>query len=200
MAALARITPERTAAILLAAGAGRRFGSDKLSARLGDATVLERSAAALRKAGCFCCAGVIAENRETHAKILTDNGFTPLVNREAASGISSSIRLGVQWAKDQNANAALIALADMPFIPPEHFSALFDAADSADGVSFTCCEGQRMPPAVFDRKRFDQLLSLSGDVGAKGLLREAPQTAGVEADRVTVADIDRRSDLERARS
>lgn len=195
MAALDSINPKNTAAILLAAGSATRFGSDKLSADLGGQTVLEKSASAVRRAGCFATAGVIAAGRESLKKILKDNRLTPLENKSAALGVSASIRIGVDWAKTQQADAILIALGDMPFVTSRHFQELIALANNEMRIAYTTCEKERMPPAIFGKIWFDDLSTLSGDHGAKRLLNNAPQQAGLKTDRETLADIDRPEDI-----
>ncbi|GJL90956.1 nucleotidyltransferase family protein [Hyphococcus sp.] len=189
------ITPKNTAGILLAAGAARRFGGDKLSAEIEGRSVLDRSASALRHAGCFINAGVIARKKDCHQKILDSSNLSTLINENASSGVSGSIKLGVQWAVERGAKAILIALADMPFLPPQHFHKLFRAADNEEKIAFTICVGVRMPPALFGEQWFERLLTLSGDQGAKILLRDVPAHASVEATKRMLTDIDVIADL-----
>ena len=49
-----------------------------------------------------------------------------------------------------------------------------------------------MPPAIFPKSRFPELMALSGDQGARLLLRDA---VGVLADQRILADIDTPADL-----
>jgi len=197
MAVLTTITPNNTAAVLLASGASLRFGSDKLGANFNGQTLLERSALNLFSAGCFVTAGVIAQDQKLHGDILTDLGLMPLENNRAVEGISASIQIGVEWAMAQKAEAVLIALADMPFVGIGHFQQLFARVAGELTIAFTECDGQRMPPALFSKKWFAQLQSLHGDIGAKPILKAAPEFAGVPTKHKVVTDIDTIHDLER---
>ncbi len=196
MAALDRnIRPDTTAAILLAAGSSRRFGSDKLSANIDGQTVLEKSAAVLQSTDCFTYAGIVSAGRNNHAEIMMRNGAIPLENKKAASGISTSIGLGITWAKAQGARAVLITLGDMPYLPIGHFQDLFLLANNELEVAFTKCEERRMPPVIFGSRWFGDLLSRVGDSGARSLLRDLPEKVGLEADPRILADIDVPADI-----
>lgn len=56
----------------------------------------------------------------------------------------------------------------------------------------SACRGRTLPPAVFDQALFLQLLNLSGEQGARALLRDA---VAIEADPSTLSDLDRLADL-----
>ncbi len=188
----------RRIAILLAAGAGARFGGDKLGAMLGEESVLARSAAALAASGCDARVAVVSATSRIHEPLLIENGFHVLVNLSAAEGIASSIRAGVGWAEARGAGAALIALADMPFVPAGHFVRLFEKAEqSSDGLSYSAEAGRRMPPAVFSSRWFAALRALEGDSGARALLEKASASDAVEVPESVLDDIDLQEHVER---
>lgn len=190
--------PANTAAILLAAGGGTRFGGDKLGAKLGGDSVLARSARALAEAGCYAQTAVVSKTTFAQRQLLNGMDFDVIVNPQAEQGVSTSIRQGVAWAEAQGAGAALIALADMPFVTPAHYANLFDRATKKNaGIIFSMSGEQRSPPAIFSKACFSRLLALTGDVGARALLRSAPIEDGVETPEDMLADIDRPSDLKR---
>ena len=122
------ISRKNTAAILLAAGRGLRYGADKLSAPLGDATILEHAANAICGVNCFEAACVINDAHKNHTEILKNRKIELLMNKNSDAGISESIRLGVEWAIKKDAKALLIALADMPFILSAHLRLAMDIA------------------------------------------------------------------------
>ncbi len=190
--------PGRPVAILLAAGGGARFGGDKLGAKTGAQTVLERTVAALAASGCRARAAVVGAKAQLHAPLLSRSGFEIIVNPSAAEGMSSSIRSGVVWAERKGAGATLIALADMPFVPAAHFSRLLEAFEqSAFGISCSADAKRRMPPAVFASRWFAHLQALEGDEGARALLDKASAGDVVEAAPGELDDIDSQDDLQR---
>jgi len=191
------LTPSNTAAILLAAGASSRFGGEKLSAPLKGGSVLSHAADALKTAQCAYCAIVLrpGSNLVSHNAL---GGLTEVTNSFANDGLSTSIRAGVEWADAVGAKGVLIALADMPFVTPDHFAALFDIANkSANACAFTAASGRRSPPALFGAEWFGELKTLSGDTGARKLLSDQPDSSGVAAPESMLIDIDTPDDLEK---
>lgn len=177
------------AAILLAAGQASRFGSPKLAASLGGRPVCTHVAMTLSRLPVTARIAVVGPQTPD----LVGFGFdcTPL--DPAGAPLSRSIALGVERAIAVGARAVLIALADMPLIPLEHFQALLDRFDGhAIG---TAVDGRAMPPAVFGASLFPQLLALHGDSGAKQLLQAMPT---VPLSRDLAFDIDTVRDLELA--
>ncbi|MGE0408109.1 MAG: NTP transferase domain-containing protein [Amphiplicatus sp.] len=183
------------AAALLAAGSASRFGSDKLAALLGRKTLLHHSAAALA-AGLPLRAAVLRASSRIHAPLLERYGYHILMNEAPDEGLSASLRCALAWAQAQKARAALIALADMPFVTPAHYSRLVEKfRGSASGVAYSVCDGRRSPPAIFSQALFAALEALKGDVGARTLLESARAIDGVEAAAPTLDDIDSPKDL-----
>lgn len=182
-------------AILLAAGKSQRYGADKLGATIDGRAVIERSAAALAASPCSEKIAVVGP-ASVHKPLLHSLGFEVIENAKADEGISSSIRRGVAHAQVKGADGVLIALADMPFVEGAHFDRLIDrAGKNDDGLSFSIAGKRRTPPAVFMARRFDALLTLKGDVGARELLQQADENCGVSAADATLRDIDVPSDI-----
>jgi molybdenum cofactor cytidylyltransferase len=183
------IRPEAVAVVLLAAGLSSRFGQrDKLAVPL-DGLPLGLHAARMLASLPF--ARKIAVTREGGPDF-TAYGFTPIVNPDPAAGQASSIRLGLAQARKLEPQAVLIALADMPFVPVAQILALMARfGDEFRVVAST--EGTRpSPPALFDASFFPALESLTGDTGARALLREAELIGASPAE---LADIDTPGDL-----
>lgn len=190
-----------TTAILLAAGASTRFGADKLAAKIGDRTVLEMSAGAIRGSRCDRRIAVVSAMTHSQAPALSALGFEIFVNDAPERGVSASLRIGVEAAAAQGACRVLIALGDMPFVTSAHLDRLLEhAAAHETGLAFTEFAGRRSPPAVFDQKWFARLRALQGDVGARDLLRSASDLLAVAASPEAGRDIDRRTDLPDATS
>lgn len=183
------IRPEAVAVVLLAAGLSSRFGpADKLQVPL-DGLPLGLHAA--RRLGSLPFARRIAVVRDKGPDF-AGFGFTAIVNPDPAAGQSASIRLGLAEARLAEPQAMLIALADMPFVTEAHIRALLDGFDSTHPV-VASTDGQRAsPPALFDASLFPTLECLTGDTGARMLLREAVLVGASPAE---LADIDTPLDL-----
>ena len=100
--------------VLLAAGAGRRFGSNKLLHPVdGDTPMLFACARKLLGALPRCIA-VINEELVAYTEQLEQTGMEVIVNEQAERGMGYSIACGVEAS--QEAAGWLIALADMPYV------------------------------------------------------------------------------------
>jgi len=183
----------RVVGILLAAGAGSRFGGNKLEAMFGDRMLGTYAAATMATLG---LARSIAIHDPAHvalAHALAGLGFTLIANTDPTAGLSRSLRLATHAATATQADAMLVCLADMPFVTTDHMCTLIDTAD-ANHVVATAAGDIRMPPAVFPRALWPALANMTGDSGARALLADAK---AVSSPPEHCVDIDTMADLER---
>lgn len=106
-------------AIVLAAGSSRRFGLDKLMAKLGPKRVIERTLRTFRNAAHVeDVLLVIPPGSSTQYAPLRSPTLHLVENPDPSGGMISSIRAGLEsgWAQERN---FLIAPGDVPFIKPE---------------------------------------------------------------------------------
>src|SRR3546814_13081922 len=94
-------------------------------------------------------------------------------NKAPINGLSGSIKLGVEACRACDADAVLIALADMPRVTATHIYRLLDYADGADTILASSDGVRPRPPALFGKHRFDWLMSLPGDRGPRGMTQTA---------------------------
>ncbi|QDZ07898.1 nucleotidyltransferase family protein [Sphingomonas panacisoli] len=175
------------AAVLLAAGLSRRFGDEDKLQMLLDGMPLGLHAARTLSALPLDHRIVV-----TRQNSLDWPDFTRVINYQPEIGMGHSLALGVRSACQMGADAVLVALADMPFVPLEHFAALLARHRGAASVIASSSGTQRMPPALFGRDWFERLESLTGDAGARTLLTDADTVAAKGAELV---DIDSAGDL-----
>ncbi len=177
---------------LLAAGRGARFGGNKLEAEFrGMMLGLHAS----RTLSGFNPQHLIAVHDPAHAKLgkaLSDMGFKLVANDHPTAGQGHSLALAAQAALEADATAMLVCLADMPFVTIDHLKRIIDAG--GDHVVASANGTTPMPPALFPRRLFTALASLSGDTGARALLKNATVVPG---DANMLADIDTQADLNR---
>jgi molybdenum cofactor cytidylyltransferase len=115
-------------------------------------------------------------------------GFTICANDTPETGQAHSLHLAVHAAMATKATALLVVLADMPFVTQSHLVSLlngYDLAASFDGL-------QALPPALFPRAMWPNLLALTGDQGARLLLKNARLIAAPASQ---LRDIDTPADL-----
>ena len=178
---------ERSVAlVLLAAGRGRRFGSDKLAAKLDGMSVIDHAIASANAAS-FSARFIV--RRLEAVRVETGHRWSLVVNEQADEGMASSIRCGVRAASAHS--HIVIALADMPYISAGHLNALA----ARDIPTFTQYPDSRAGcPAAFPREAYSALLSLRGDCGAASL-QFSPSAKIVPPSGQALQDIDLPSDL-----
>jgi molybdenum cofactor cytidylyltransferase len=179
--------------IILAAGAARRFGGDKLTVMVDGEPMLRgivRAYAAI--AGRVT---VVARSKTQFESMLEGLPVTIVANDHADEGISSSIRAGVSSCSDRP--AIMIALGDEPHVDRRVVVAVLrrweETGAPAVAARFNGAVGH---PVIFGRDCFTDLLALGGDVGARAVLRRAGAAAEyVDLDRDPPLDVDSRDDL-----
>jgi len=125
------------------------------------------------------------------------HGFTLVRNDDPALGMGRSVALGVERARARDARAVVVALADMPRVTATHIYQLLDAAEGEDAVVASSDGRSPKPPAVFGRARFDTLLALEGDQGARDMVRGGKHVVTTPAELI---DVDTPEELERLRA
>lgn len=182
--------------ILLAAGAARRMGSDKLQAPWRGSTVLATTMA------CWAAVPEFAEIllvRRSESPEIQGPRLRTLLNSDAAEGMGSSLRLAAQ-ALPAGTEAVAVGLADMPEVAAVTISALIDAWRPLGraGIVAPVYKGQRGHPVVFGAVYLPALRALTGDRGARTILQEhAADLHLVEVDDPgVVIDLDTPADLE----
>lgn len=185
------IEATRVGAILLAAGQSQRFGvSDKLAHEWRGKPLVRHAADTLSALPFAAYVAVVGTDSASELPAQFDLAANP----EPENGLSHSIALGVSALGGRDLDACLIALADMPLVPQEHFTTLLDAfAPDGDGIVATISGSRAQVPAVFARAHFSTLTALSGDHGARDLLSRA---AGISCDPTLLVDFDRPEDFE----
>ena len=181
--------------ILLAAGASRRFGSNKLLQYVdADVSVLDSS---YRAASALHADPLLVINDDpavrTHCEA---NHYAYLINAQARQGMASSIVCGVR-ATDA-AQGWAICLADMPCIRQQTMLQLRDAWDG-ERILLPRYRQQAGHPVIFPRKYFTQLTGLRGDKGARRIVQDNDDVVYLNVDDPgVVLDIDTPADLHQA--
>lgn len=88
-------------------------------------------------------------------------------------GLSFSLRCGLNAILPMQPDAAVVALADQPFITASLVNQLIETFARNPGLDYVASEseGLAMPPALFSRRMFTVLQGLDGDKGAAAILR-----------------------------
>ena len=160
----------RLGVVLLAAGLGTRWrAGNKLLADFGGKPMVCRAMDALTELT-FERAAVVTGDEQI-AALAQEHGMQVVRNGEPELGMSHSIALGVFAMRDMD--AVLLMASDQPLLTVISLRALIQAYEkSGKGIACLRDETHWGNPAVFGSKYFDALMALTGDVGAKSVLRE----------------------------
>jgi molybdenum cofactor cytidylyltransferase len=183
--------------ILLAAGSASRFGGDKLLAPLEDGTPLGVGALINLAACVDRVVAVVRPGDKVLAEALSDNGAEVTLCTYAALGMGQSLAWAIRATP--LAKAWLIALADMPWIQVATTRRIVDALESGSALVAAAHQGTRGHPVGFSRRYYGELAALSGDEGAKAIIRAHERELRLlETDDAGVLrDIDTPADLAR---
>lgn len=183
-------------AILLAAGSATRFGSDKLLHALPHEVPIAVQAA--RHLRIVFESNVFAVVRPDSAKLsdhLRKEGCKLVVCENAAEGMGASLACAVRAVAD--ADAFVVALADMPFIRSSTIAAVRDALVAGAPLVAPYFRARRGHPVGISAKFRSELEALRGDEGAKKIVaaNEASLVKIPVGDPGVLRDIDTPQDL-----
>jgi molybdenum cofactor cytidylyltransferase len=169
---------EGIAAIVLAAGRSKRMGAFKPLLPFGNRTVIESCIEHLRGGGVETVIVVIGQGSDAKSlqKHLKDAQVTVVVNPDANSEMSDSIRCGVSQLPQQT-KALLITPADHPAVPCFVIAELINAWRQGAPLVVPTFNERGGHPVVVDISFRDQLLNLDPQYGLKGLFRSHPGIA-----------------------
>ena len=191
-------TPQFVAGVLLAAGAGTRFGGDKLLHPLDDGVAIAAHAARNLLAVLPDVVAVVRWGDFPLYDMLEQEGCQVTMFRDAAHGMGASLAHAIAQAR--GADGWVVALADMPGVRPETIQRVVEALKGGALIAAPVYQGTRGHPVGFHASLRDELVALHGDSGARSLLkRHRDSVTHIECDDPGVLfDVDRRSDVEKA--
>ena len=190
----------RIAGVVLAAGASRRFGAQKLLAPL-DGKPLVRWAVEHMVAAPLASTLVVVGGADADAvrEALAGLAVRIVVNERSAEGLSTSLHAAVRALADESPRAAVFALGDQPRVPATAIASLVHAfrASGAPIVVPVYAGGVRGHPVLFAANLFPELLAVRGDEGARGVIgRDRSRVTEVTIPEAAPSDVDVPEDLE----
>lgn len=196
----------RPAIVVLAAGQGSRFqgAQHKLAQSLGTSSVLGmtlRHALATQLQVVVVTTALLAEVVRGH---VASRDIVVLPSTQAASeangigwGMGQSIAAGVSAVS--GASGWLLLPGDMPMVRPSTVLAVADMLEQHP-VSYAQYTGRRGHPVGFAAELYSELVTLSGDEGARRLIARYPSQAVDVDDPGVLMDVDTVADLGQVRA
>jgi molybdenum cofactor cytidylyltransferase len=187
-------------AIILAAGRSSRFeDGHKLLVEIDGVPIVRHVCRTIAETSIDEILLVVAHANDPVAIAAGPGRWRTVENPEASQGLSTSLLVGLKEIAD-NADGALVALADMPGITPALVSELLSAfSANRTSIVYPVSEDQRRGhPIIWPKSLFAELAGVTGDVGGKSVLSANQhlwfpvpcQIAGA------FVDIDTRADLQ----
>ena len=164
------------AVALLAAGRARRMrGRDKLLEEIDGAPLLRRMAERVLAAGIGPVAVTLPPDHPAREAALDGLPVTRLVVADADEGLAASLRAAADWAQRIGAAGLMLCPADLPELTSQDFAGMAGAFDP-EGPPLRATAGDGSPghPVVFPARLLAGFATLSGDLGARGLLAAHP--------------------------
>jgi len=175
------------------------MGEPKQLLRLGEQTVLGQTLNNLRRSRVQEIVLVLGAAAQTIAQQTATDGIKIVINEQFREGMGRSLRTGLA-ALNPEIDAALVVLADQPFVRPATFDRLIERYIESDAqIAIPTHRGFRGNPVLLDRSVFAEVMALTGDVGCRaifgshteGIVRVAVEDVGI------LLDIDSKADFER---
>jgi len=190
----------RLAAVVLAAGEGRRMGGPKALLREGQETFLARACVLFSSAGVLPIAVIGAEAGRVRDEAGIPEGVTVVLNPRWAEGMLTSVWKGLDAAEGLGAEAVLLHPVDNPFVAPETIAAVVASLAGGAEIAVPSHAGRRGHPAGFARSVWPALREAPLDGGARTVLLAHPDAVvHVPAGPDCLVDIDTPEDLVTAR-
>lgn len=161
--------------VLLAGGAGTRYGSPKVLAHEG--AWLRTAVEALSEGGCSQVTVVLGASAE-QACTLVPPGVSIVVAEDWASGMSASLRAGLRAASTTAATHVLVHLVDTPDVGLRVVARVLASGADIARASYGGVPGH---PVLLARRHWPQVCAASsGDHGARDFLRGRADVVLVE--------------------
>ena len=160
------------AGVVLAAGTSTRMGQNKLFMRLEGETLVRRAVERASRAGFDPLIVVLGHEADLVRQALEGIQYQPVLNPDYALGVNSSLRAGIRAASGTDARAALVILADMPFVTTAMMETLVATYRRSEApLVISDYQGVNAPPMLYDRSLFSELAALEGQGCGKHVVK-----------------------------
>lgn len=180
--------------VVMAAGSARRFGDNKLAARLEGRSLIRRTLEAVPPEA-FDTVAVVTQYEEI-LELAGEFGFTPVRNVHPDYGISRTIALGLTALG--SCGGAMFLVSDQPLLRRESVAALARFwRERPEQPAALGHGGVRGNPCVFPARFFPELLALTEDHGGSTVIRRHQEDLRLwEVPEAELTDVDTPQALE----
>jgi len=192
-----------TAGIILAAGQSTRFGKPKQLLKLNDKYLLEWVIDAALGSRLEKTLLVLGHKYQEILTALGEKTRHPdlqiVNNHHYQDGQSTSLQAGLDQVRDKFP-ATMFLLGDQPMLDSETIDALLEQFWISDkDIGVPVFEGKRGNPVIFSQKFYGHLPKITGDIGARNIIRDHPENVGeIEiTNPLCFMDIDIQSDFDK---
>ena len=158
-------------AILLAAGQSKRMdGENKFTKEIQGTPLIKHSVKNILASSIDELIVVLGCQKEIVEKLIDKNKKIKFVfNKDFESGMASSIKMGLNHLS-KNTEYFFICLGDMPMVNSDIYNQLINSRNQKNIIVPTY-NGQQGNPVLFDKSMKETVMNITGDVGAKKILK-----------------------------
>jgi molybdenum cofactor cytidylyltransferase len=159
--------------VILAAGESRRMGQPKQLLKIDNQTLIRRTIDISLATDCRPVVLVVGANKAQIVPEIIDLPITVIDNPMWHEGMSSSVKIGMAglWMMNRHIDAVLMLVCDQPHLSVEVLEKMIDTYLHQRPPIVACkYQDQVGVPVLLDRSMFDELLTITGDRGAKSLV------------------------------
>jgi molybdenum cofactor cytidylyltransferase len=187
----------KTGIIILAAGNSSRMGEPKQLMMYKNKTFLQHIIGEAKNANLEPVICVTGYQSELITKSITGMGISIIYNERWREGMGTGIATGIRQLMLSDVDAVILAVSDQPHVSVDLFGTMQELKDqSGKGIVASSYTGTLGTPVLFGKDYFNQLISLSGNQGAKNIVKlNLPDICSVEFEKGNI-DIDTKEDYE----
>jgi molybdenum cofactor cytidylyltransferase len=183
--------------IVLAAGAGTRFGGSKQLADLNGRPLLEHALRAMASSPVGRVVLVLGSGAEDVLVAIDLQGAEPVLCERWEEGQSASLACGL--AELAEAEAVVVTLGDQPRVSAEAIARVLAARGDTSAVQATY-GGRPGHPVLLEHELFERMRDVTGDHGVRHLLMSAAPREVPCDDLGGGEDVDTRDELDALRA
>jgi len=186
--------------VLLAAGSSSRLGRPKQALPFDGKTLLQHTKEIAADADVASIIVVLGANAELLQKDISTTGVRTILNDHWAEGMASSITCGVKdlLAQNSGVEGLVLMVCDQPYVTASLINELITVHQNTAKPIVTCSYADTFgPPTFFHKSLFPELMELTGDVGARSIIKKYTDNVEVIPFPEGVTDVDTEADYEK---